>query len=61
VDATQCKTDAELMKKAGINTIYVYQVDPEKGHDACMQAFANQGIYVWLVLGHFPRVTSSVR
>jgi 1,3-beta-glucanosyltransferase GAS1 len=61
VDATQCQTDAALMKKAGINTIYVYGVITEENHDGCMQAFANQGIYIWLLLGDFPRVSSSVR
>ncbi|KAK4034255.1 Glucanosyltransferase-domain-containing protein [Parachaetomium inaequale] len=57
VDAKQCQTDAALMKKAGINTVYVYTVDSEQDHDGCMNAFADQGIYVWLQLGDFPRVT----
>lgn len=46
------------MKTASINTIYVYWVDSEQDHDGCMKAFADQGIYVWLQLGSFPRVTS---
>jgi hypothetical protein len=49
------------MKKAGINTLYVYTVNSEQDHDGCMKAFADQGIYVWLQLGDFPRVTEPVR
>lgn len=49
------------MSKAGINTIYVYTADAAEDHDACMRVFADQGIYVWLQLGDFPRVTSEVR
>jgi hypothetical protein len=49
------------MKKASINTVYVYVVDSQQSHDGCMNAFADQGIYVWLLLGDFPRATGSVR
>ncbi|KAK3904361.1 Glucanosyltransferase-domain-containing protein [Staphylotrichum tortipilum] len=51
VDAKQCQLDAVLMKKASINTIYVYTVDSTQNHDACMKTFADHGIYVWLQLG----------
>lgn len=60
-DAKQCATDAALMRDGGVNTIYVYSIDPDQNHDGCMQEFANQGIYVWLNLGDFPRTTDSVR
>lgn len=60
-DAKQCAADAVLMRNLGVNTIYVYSIDPEKDHDGCMEEFANQGIYVWLNLGDFPRATDSVR
>jgi len=38
------------MKAIGVNTIRVYAVDGKSNHDGCMQAFASQGIYVWLGL-----------
>ncbi|KAH6845667.1 Glucanosyltransferase-domain-containing protein [Chaetomium sp. MPI-CAGE-AT-0009] len=57
LDAEQCRTDAEVMSRAGINTIYVYTADSTQSHDACMKAFADKGIYIWLQLGDFPRVT----
>jgi hypothetical protein len=49
------------MKKASINTIYVYTIDSTQDHDGCMKAFADQGIYVWLQLGYFPDYTTWVR
>ncbi|KAK4157791.1 Glucanosyltransferase-domain-containing protein [Chaetomidium leptoderma] len=58
VDTKQCQIDASLMKKAGINTVYVYTADSTQDHDGCMDALAEHGIYVWLQLGDFPRVTS---
>ncbi|KAG7284796.1 hypothetical protein NEMBOFW57_009409 [Staphylotrichum longicolle] len=58
LDTKRCQADATLMKTASINTIYVYWVDSEQDHEGCMKAFADQGIYVWLQLGSFPRVTS---
>jgi hypothetical protein len=61
VHVEQCRTDAALMSKAGINTIYVYTADATQDHDACMRVFADQGIYIWLQLGDFPRITSEVR
>ncbi len=50
LDTDQCQIDAGLMKTLGVNTIRVYYVDSTKNHDGCMQAFASQGIYVWLEL-----------
>lgn len=38
------------MKAIGINTIRVYTTEPTGDHDGCMQAFASQGIYVWVDL-----------
>ncbi|KXX77407.1 hypothetical protein MMYC01_206065 [Madurella mycetomatis] len=60
-DAKQCAADAVLMRNLGVNTIYVYSIDPEQDHDGCMEEFANQGIYVWLNLGDFPRATDSLQ
>ncbi|KAM0809181.1 putative 1,3-beta-glucanosyltransferase [Seiridium cardinale] len=49
-DTSQCQIDAGLMKTLGINTVRVYFVEGGNDHDGCMQAFATQGIYVWLDL-----------
>jgi len=38
------------MKTLGVNTIRVYYIDNTLSHDACMQTFASQGIYIWLDL-----------
>ncbi|KAL2193225.1 Glucanosyltransferase-domain-containing protein [Corynascus similis CBS 632.67] len=59
LDSEKCKADAALMKDASINTIYVYTTNSGQNHDECMKAFADQGIYVWLQLGDFPRITSA--
>lgn len=53
IDVTQCKLDAALMKTLGANSIRVYHVDPNGSHDACMSAFADAGIYLWLDLDTF--------
>lgn len=45
------------MKAIGVNTIRVYTVDADADHDGCMQAFASQGIYVWVDL---PTPTDSI-
>jgi len=50
LDTDQCQIDAGLMKSLGANTIRVYTVAGSENHDGCMQAFASQGIYVWLDL-----------
>ena len=41
------------MAELGANTIRVYHVDPTADHDGCMQAFADQGIYLFLDLDTF--------
>jgi hypothetical protein len=41
------------MKSLGTNSIRVYHVDPAGNHDACMKAFADAGIYIWLDLDTF--------
>lgn len=42
----QCKIDAKLIGELGANVVRVYSVDPTLNHDACMNAFAENGIYV---------------
>ncbi|KXT00107.1 hypothetical protein AC578_5815 [Pseudocercospora eumusae] len=49
----QCQLDASLMKTLGANAIRVYHVDPTADHDACMSAFSDAGIYVFLDLDTF--------
>lgn len=53
IDGTQCALDAAMMADLGANTIRVYHVDPTADHDACMTAFANAGIYLFLDLDTF--------
>ncbi|KAK4697232.1 hypothetical protein P7C71_g814, partial [Lecanoromycetidae sp. Uapishka_2] len=53
LDETQCTLDANMMADLGANTIRVYHVDPTQNHDACMTAFANVGIYLFLDLDTF--------
>lgn len=45
-----CKRDIPYLTKLGINTIRVYSIDPTKSHDTCMEAMAENGIYVLLDL-----------
>jgi 1,3-beta-glucanosyltransferase GAS1 len=45
--------DATSMAAIGTNSIRVYHVDPWENHDGCMEAFSNNGIYVWLDLDTF--------
>jgi 1,3-beta-glucanosyltransferase GAS1 len=49
-NTNQCQIDAGFMKELGLNAIRVYTVGPTADHDGCMQAFASQGIYVWIGL-----------
>ncbi|KAI1502219.1 Glucanosyltransferase-domain-containing protein [Biscogniauxia marginata] len=48
VNTSQCQIDAGLMAAIGVNTIRVYSAASLESHDGCMQAFASQGIYIWL-------------
>jgi 1,3-beta-glucanosyltransferase GAS1 len=41
------------MASIGTNSVRVYHVDPYENHDGCMEAFSNNGIYVWLDLDTF--------
>lgn len=47
-DTLRCQIDASLMKDLGINTVYVFLVNPNISHSGCMQAFDSQGIYLWI-------------
>ncbi|KAF1850504.1 glycoside hydrolase family 72 protein [Cucurbitaria berberidis CBS 394.84] len=42
----QCKIDAKLIGATGANVVRVYSIDPTLNLDECMQAFADEGIYV---------------
>lgn len=57
----QCKLDAGLMSQLGVNTIRVYHVDSAGDHDACMNTFADAGIYVMVDLDSFKTYISYVR
>ncbi|KAI1616087.1 Glucanosyltransferase-domain-containing protein [Exophiala viscosa] len=50
---TQCQLDAALMKTLGANSIRVYHVDASADHSGCMNAFADNGIYVWVDMDSF--------
>ncbi|KAI1496167.1 beta-glucanosyltransferase gel2 [Biscogniauxia marginata] len=41
-----CKRDAALMQQLGINTIRVYNLDPNLNHDECASIFNSAGIYM---------------
>lgn len=47
-DTKVCLPDIEKFKTLGINVIRVYSTDNSKGHDDCMNALADAGIYVVL-------------
>ncbi|KAI1185644.1 Glucanosyltransferase-domain-containing protein [Nemania serpens] len=53
VDTDQCKRDAALMQKLGVNTIRVYHVDSDADHDGCMGVFADAGIYTMIDMDTF--------
>lgn len=59
-NGTQCSLDASLMADLGANTIRVYHVDSTANHDACMTAFANVGIYLFLDLDTFDTMFEEV-
>ncbi|VUC29909.1 unnamed protein product [Clonostachys rosea] len=54
LDRKKCEIDAKLMKSLGMNTIRVLGADSTKKHSDCMDAFARQGIYIWLELAIIP-------
>jgi hypothetical protein len=41
------------MKQLGANTIRVYHVDASADHSGCMNAFSENGIYVWADMDSF--------
>ncbi|KAJ4364452.1 hypothetical protein N0V83_009046 [Neocucurbitaria cava] len=45
-NGAQCKIDAKLIAATGANVIRVYSIDPTLSLDECMQAFADENIYV---------------
>ncbi|GAM86913.1 hypothetical protein ANO11243_049340 [Dothideomycetidae sp. 11243] len=52
LDAAQCNMDASLMARLGANAIRVYHVT-DGDHSGCMEAFANNGIYLFVDLDTF--------
>ncbi len=61
VNKTQCQLDASLMKQLGANSIRVYHVDPSGDHSGCMNAFAQNNIYVWVDMDSFKTYIQLVR
>lgn len=61
VDTDQCKRDAALMQKLGVNTIRVYHVDSDADHDGCMGVFADAGIYTMIDMDTFTTYILPVR
>lgn len=47
-DGEVCKRDAALMQALGINTIRVYNLDPDLDHDECATVFNKAGMYMIL-------------
>lgn len=47
-DATICLRDAALMQRLGINTLRVYNLNPDVNHDECASIFNAAGIYMIL-------------
>jgi hypothetical protein len=49
-DERACKRDIPYLVRLGINSIYITDVDQLSSHDACMNAFRDAGIYVFIQL-----------
>lgn len=47
-DGDVCLRDATLMQRLGVNTIRVYNLDPDLDHSACASIFNAAGIYMIL-------------
>jgi hypothetical protein len=47
-NAEVCKRDAALMQMLGVNTIRVYNLDPNLNHDECASIFNAAGMYMLL-------------
>jgi len=47
-DEKICLRDAAIMQGLGVNTIRVYNINPDTNHDKCMSIFNEVGIYVLL-------------
>ncbi|RMZ85593.1 hypothetical protein DV737_g649, partial [Chaetothyriales sp. CBS 132003] len=47
-NASVCLRDATLMQRLGVNTIRVYNLDPDLDHSACASIFNAAGIYLVL-------------
>ena len=45
-NGTLCLRDAALMQQLGINTIRIYNLDPDINHDMCVSIFNGVGIYM---------------
>ncbi|KAF9429828.1 1,3-beta-glucanosyltransferase gas1 [Podila epigama] len=45
-----CRRDFALMKDLGLNTVRVYEVDPNLNHDECMRILDEYGMYLLLDL-----------
>ena len=45
-NATLCLRDAALMQQLGVNTIRIYNLDPDINHDMCVSIFNGVGIYM---------------
>ncbi|ERF68957.1 1,3-beta-glucanosyltransferase gel2 [Endocarpon pusillum Z07020] len=47
-DANICRRDAALMQRLGVNTLRVYNLNPDVNHDECASIFNAAGIYMIL-------------
>ncbi|KAK8212025.1 beta glucanosyltransferase Gel2p [Phyllosticta capitalensis] len=47
-NGTACLRDAAIMQQLGINTVRIYNVDPDGDHDDCASIFNYVGIYMML-------------